>query len=181
MKDVSKWELKDEMLRQAQDIISDPESAMEMMLPKETKKVEYLSEESAYFTNQCWKESRRTVMLDYAMGREHFVDMGEQMHRHIYEINLAWGNMLDFYTDLNNARKEKDDNYAEQNHIGEEIIEPDEPTMTNKAQYDSAKPQEKVREFPEDNVEECGLMEEDSGNMLSALRTELDNEAIIEQ
>lgn len=34
--------------------------------------------------------------------------------------------MLDFYTDLNNARKEKDESYAELNHIGEEIIEPDE-------------------------------------------------------
>lgn len=96
------------------------------MLPKETKKVEYLAEESAYFTNQVWKESRRVIMLDYAMGREHFVDMGEQMHRHIYEVNLAWGQFLDFYTDLNNARKEKDDNYAEENHIGEEVIEPDD-------------------------------------------------------
>jgi len=27
---------------------------------------------------------------------------------------------------LNNARKEKDDNYAEENHIGEEVIEPDD-------------------------------------------------------
>jgi len=48
------------------------------------------------------------------------------MHRHIYEVNLAWGQFLDFYTDLNNARKEKDDNYAEENHIGEEVIEPDD-------------------------------------------------------
>lgn len=100
------------------------------MLPKETKKVEYLAEESAYFTNQCWKESRRVIMLDYAMAREHFVDMGEQMHRHIYEVNLAWGQMLDFYTDLNNARKEKDDSYAEQAYIGEEVIEPDEKTVS---------------------------------------------------
>jgi len=48
------------------------------------------------------------------------------MHRHIYEMNLSWGQMLDFYTDLNNARKEKDDKYTEENHIGEEIIEPDD-------------------------------------------------------
>ena len=34
--------------------------------------------------------------------------------------------MLDFYTDLNNARKEKDDSYVEQNYIGEETVEPDE-------------------------------------------------------
>lgn len=125
-KDVSKWEVKEEKLRKAQDTINDQEAAYKIMLPKETKKVEYLAEESAYFTNQVWKEARRVIMLDYAMGREHFVDMGEQMHRHIYEVNLAWGQMLDFYTDLNNARKEKDDNYAEENHIGEEVIEPDD-------------------------------------------------------
>ena len=34
--------------------------------------------------------------------------------------------MLDFYTDLNNARKEKDDQYIEQSFIGEEVTEPDE-------------------------------------------------------
>jgi len=65
-------------------------------------------------------------MLDYTMGREHFVDMGEQMHRHIHEINLAWGLMLDFYCDLNNARKEKDEAYIEAWGIGEELQEPDD-------------------------------------------------------
>lgn len=48
------------------------------------------------------------------------------MHRHIYEMNQAWGSFLDFYCDLNNARRESDANYVEKNHIGEEIIEPDE-------------------------------------------------------
>jgi hypothetical protein len=48
------------------------------------------------------------------------------MHRHIYEMNQAWGAFLDFYCDLNNARRESDANYVEKNHIGEEIIEPDE-------------------------------------------------------
>lgn len=77
-------------------------------------------------------------MLDYTMARENFVDMGEQMHRHIYEINLAWGNFLNFYTDLNNARKEHDDTYAEHNYIGEEVIEPDEEHMASKKTYNSA-------------------------------------------
>lgn len=76
-KDVSKWELEDSQLRLAQDIINDQKAAYAMMLPKDTKKGEYLVEESAYFTNQSWKECRRVVMLDYALGREHFVDMGE--------------------------------------------------------------------------------------------------------
>ena len=50
-KDVSKWEIKEEKFRVAQDIINDKEAALAMMMPKETKKVEYLAEESSYFTN----------------------------------------------------------------------------------------------------------------------------------
>ena len=135
------------------------------MLPKENQKLEYLREESAYFTNQSWKECRRVVMLDYALGREHFVDMGEQMHRHIYEINLAWGQFLDFYTDLNNARKEKDDSYAELNHIGEDVIEPDEPGMGQGA-YDSAKPTQEIK----DQVAEQLDNEESTENILEELK-----------
>jgi len=65
-KDVSKWEIKEEKFRQAQDLINDKAAAFAMMMPSETKKVEYLAEESSYFTNQCWKESRRVIMLDYS-------------------------------------------------------------------------------------------------------------------
>ncbi len=50
-KDVSKWELKDDQLRAAQDVINDKEQAFALMHPQETKKVEYLAQESAYFTN----------------------------------------------------------------------------------------------------------------------------------
>ena len=65
-------------------------------------------------------------MLDYAMAREHFVDMGEQTHRHFHDVTQAWGNFLDFYSDLNKARKEKDDDYVDRHLIGEELVEPDE-------------------------------------------------------
>ena len=70
-------------------------------------------------------------MIDYAMAREHFVDLGEQMHRHIYDVNLGWGQFLDFYSDLNNARKENDEKYVERNYIGEEIPEPEEREIIN--------------------------------------------------
>ena len=65
-------------------------------------------------------------MLDYAMAREHFVDMGEQTHRHFHDVTQAWGNFLDFYSDLNKARKEKDDDYVDRHLIGEELVEADE-------------------------------------------------------
>jgi hypothetical protein len=168
-RDVSKWEIKEEKLREAEDIIDDKELAFVMMMPSETKKVEYLAEESSYFTNQCWKESRRVIMSDYAQAREHFVDMGEQMHRHIYEINLSWGQMLDFYSDLNNARKDKDDTYAELNHIGEEVIEPDEIEAQTK--YDGTKLDE-LKQPPQ--WEEGD--EEDAGNLLKKLADDGDEE-----
>ena len=76
-------------------------------------------------------------MCNYAMARENFVDFGEQMHRHIYEVNQAWGSFLDFYCDLNNARRESDEKYVERNHIGEEIIEPDEKPVYNDDLYDN--------------------------------------------
>jgi hypothetical protein len=41
--------------------------------------VNYLEEESNYFSTQTWKESRRTIMMDYALAREVFVDVGEQI------------------------------------------------------------------------------------------------------
>jgi hypothetical protein len=41
-------------------------------------------------------------------------------------VNNGWGQFLDFYTDLNNARKESDDFFVEKNYIGEELVEPDE-------------------------------------------------------
>lgn len=93
------------------------------------------------------------------------------MHRHIYDINLAWGQFLDYYTDLNNARKEKDDSYAEQNHIGEEVIEPDEPGM-EKGTYDSANPSEEIKQHVADQLEK----EEQTENMLSDLQQEIQKE-----
>lgn len=63
-------------------------------------------------------------MLDYMMAREVFVDMGEQMHRHVFEINSAWGTMLDYYSDLNNARKEHDEQYVVKEGFGEDTHEP---------------------------------------------------------
>lgn len=125
-KDVSKWGCPPEQLHQAIETLSDAEAAFQYMLPNATQQVNYLEEESNYFSNQTWKETRRTVMMDYAMAREVFIDIGEQVMRHLYDVNMGWGQFLDFYTDLNNARKEQDDTFVEKNYIGEETEEPAE-------------------------------------------------------
>ena len=130
-KDVTEWGCNSDQLRSAMDTLNDAERAFGYMLPGASKQVSYLSEESAFFTSQCYKETRRTTMINYTMAREHFIDMGEQVHKHIYDINLAWGQFLDFYSDLNNARKAHEDTFVETSCIGEEIPEPDERPLTN--------------------------------------------------
>ena len=46
-----------------------------------------MREESEYFTNQVFREVKRTIMNDYDMGRENFVNMGEMMMRLIYHVS----------------------------------------------------------------------------------------------
>lgn len=64
-------------MRAAMDTLNDAEAAFGYMLPNASKQVNYLGEESAFFTTQCFKETRRTTMINYTMAREHFIDMGE--------------------------------------------------------------------------------------------------------
>ena len=49
--DVSEWGCAPEQVRAATDTLTDAEAAFEYMLPSATKKVNYLGEESAYFTS----------------------------------------------------------------------------------------------------------------------------------
>ena len=119
------------------DTLNNAEAAFAYMLPNATKQVNYLGEESSFFTSQCYKETRRVTIINYTMAREHFIDMGEQVHKHIYDINLAWGQFLDFYSDLNNARKAHEDNFVERQYIGEELCEPDENPINNQELIDN--------------------------------------------
>ena len=124
-------------------------------------------------------------MIDYAMAREHFVDLGEQMHRHIYDVNLGWGQFLDFYSDLNNARKENDEKYVERNYIGEEIPEPEEREIINTDLIDNyddnyGQPGQLDLSVRSDSVSDNFGMDlpqaASSSNMLSELQAELRQE-----
>jgi hypothetical protein len=57
--------------------------------------VETLREEAEYFTNQVYREVKRTVMNDYDMARENFVNMGEMMMRLIYQVTFTYLTILD--------------------------------------------------------------------------------------
>lgn len=76
-KNLKKWEIPQSQINEAIKVANNAEEAFKIMLPRETQKVNYLADESAYFTNQTFREARRVVMIDYTMAREQFVDMGE--------------------------------------------------------------------------------------------------------
>ena len=60
-------------------------------------------------------------MLDYMSSRDNFNDVGEQYINHLNLNMKEWTKFVTFYSDLNNARKEKDDEYKREQFIGEEL------------------------------------------------------------
>ena len=60
-------------------------------------------------------------MLDYFASRENFMEVGEQYANHIGQNITEWRKFVAFYCDVNNARKEKDEEYKRDQFIGEEL------------------------------------------------------------
>ena len=60
-------------------------------------------------------------MLDYFASRENFLDVGEQYANHVGQNLKEWHKFVQFYSDLNNARLEKDEEYKRDQFIGEEL------------------------------------------------------------
>ena len=91
------------------------------MLPEKTNLVQELLDEAQYFKQQLFNEVRRVIMLDYFSSRENFLDVGEQYNSHLVQNEKEWTKFTQFYNDLNNARKTKDDEYKREQFIGEEL------------------------------------------------------------
>lgn len=60
-------------------------------------------------------------MLDYLASVENFSDVGEQYSNHMSRNLLEWHKFVQFYSDLNNVRKTKDEEYKRDQFIGEEV------------------------------------------------------------
>ena len=60
-------------------------------------------------------------MLDYFSSRENFLDVGEQYYNHMTQNMKEWNKFIQFYSDINNARKSKDEDYKREQFIGEEL------------------------------------------------------------
>ena len=91
------------------------------MLSKKSKIVQEFCDESQYFKQQLFNEVRRVIMMDYMSSRENFLDVGEQYINHLTLNIKEWNKFVQYYTDTNNARKAKDDEYKRQQFIGEEL------------------------------------------------------------
>ena len=60
-------------------------------------------------------------MLDYMASRENFLEVGEQYVNHMSKNVMEWNKFVQFYSDTNNARKEKDEAYNREQYVGEEL------------------------------------------------------------
>ena len=91
------------------------------MLPEKTQAVQELLDESQYFKQQLFNEVRRTIMLDYISSRDNFLDVGEQYTNHLAQNIKEWNKFVLFYSDMNNDRRTKDEDYKREQFIGEEL------------------------------------------------------------
>lgn len=120
--DYEQWQVQDPALvKEVYKVRNNFDEAKQYMLPEKTKVLQEMMDESQYFRQQLFNEIRRTIMLDYMSSRENFLDVGEQYANHMSQNLKEWSKFVQFYSDVNNARKEKDDQYNRDQFIGEEL------------------------------------------------------------
>lgn len=120
--DYEQWEVQDPaLIKELYKVRNNYEEAKHLMLPQRTQQVQELLDESQYFKQQLFNEVRRTIMLDYFASRENFLEVGEQYTNHMSKNLSQWHQFISFYSDINNARKEKDEQYRREQYVGEEL------------------------------------------------------------
>ena len=120
--DYEQWQVKDPaMIKEMYKVRNNFDEAKNYMLPEKSQQLQELLDESQYFKQQLFNEVRRTVMLDYFSSRENFLDVGEQYYNHMTCNMKEWNKFIQFYSDINNARKSKDEEYKREQFIGEEL------------------------------------------------------------
>ena len=108
--DFEKWQINDpSMIKQVYRVRNNYEEARKFILPEKTAAVQELLNETMFFKQQLFNEVRRIIMLDYFASRDSFGEVGEQYCRHMGTNLKEWHKFINFYSDVNNARKEKDD------------------------------------------------------------------------
>lgn len=87
---------------------------------QETSEVQALKEQWEYFTTQCYREMRRVTMMNYDMGREVLVNLGQMISHSINQMTADWRKFLDYYGATNQQRKAQDEQFLEDHGIKEE-------------------------------------------------------------
>lgn len=120
--DYESWQVQDPaLIKELYKVRNNYEEAKHLMLPQRTQQVQELLDESQYFKQQLFNEVRRIIMLDYFASRENFLEVGEQYVNHMGKNLKQWHQFILFYSDINNARKEKDEQYKREQYVGEEL------------------------------------------------------------
>jgi hypothetical protein len=60
------------------------------------------------------------TMMNYDMGREVFVNLGEMINKCIHDLKDGWSEFLNYYTGLNEERKRDEQKFLEERGILEE-------------------------------------------------------------
>lgn len=108
--DYEQWEVQDPaLIKQVYKVRNNFNEAKKFMLPQKTAVVQELLDECQYFKQQLFNEVRRIIMIDYFASRDNFGEVGEQYSKHMNTNLKEWHKFINFYSDTNNARKEKDD------------------------------------------------------------------------
>ena len=120
--DYEAWQVQDpSLIKEVYKVRNNFDEAKKFMLPEKTKALQELMDESQYFKQQLFNEVRRVIMMDYFNSRENFLDVGDQYVKHL-DLNMKeWIKFVGFYNQINNARKEKDEEYKRSQFIGEEL------------------------------------------------------------
>jgi hypothetical protein len=79
------------------------------MLPNASRGIDTLREEAEFFTNQVYREVKRTFAIDYEMARGTTINLGEMLLRLTYQISNGWLDILSRYSNMNEDRRMEDE------------------------------------------------------------------------
>lgn len=120
--DYEQWQVQDPaLIKEVYKVRNNFEEAKKFMLPDKTQALQELLDESQYFKQQLFNEIRRIIMMDYLVSRDNFLDVGEQYSKHLESNMKEWIKFIEYYNDINNTRKAKDEEYKRDQFIGEEL------------------------------------------------------------
>jgi hypothetical protein len=108
--DTAKWGITDHnIITELTHLRDDKGRAFTYMLPKASLELDKLREEAEFFTNQIFREVKRTFAIDYEIARGTAINLGEMLLRLTYQLTNGWQDVLSRYSTLNEERRLEDE------------------------------------------------------------------------